>query len=188
MLKGHEGEVAHGTVRRLTEFGAFVEVAGVDGLVHVTDLAWGRVKHPRDVVSVGDEIDVLVLKVDVERKRLSLSAKQAKPRPWDLAPDKYHVGDILEGKVVRIVSFGAFVELEPGLDGLVHISQVSDRHIEKVEDVLHPDDIVPVKVLDVNPTEKRISLSIREAILDQERQEEPAVEEVTAEEAVEDDR
>lgn len=176
MLKSHEGEIARGTVRRITDFGAFVEVAGVDGLVHVTDLAWGRVKHPRDIVSVGDEIEVLVLKVDEERKRLSLSAKQAKPRPWDLAPEKYHVGDIIEGKVVRIVSFGAFVELEPGLDGLVHISQVSDRHIEKVETLLHPDDIVPVKILDVNPAEKRISLSIREALLDRERAEAGEVE------------
>jgi 4-hydroxy-3-methylbut-2-enyl diphosphate reductase len=164
MLKSHENEMTRGVVRRITDFGAFVEVAGVDGLVHVTDLAWGRVKHPRDVVAVGDEIDVVVLKVDVERKRLSLSAKQAKPRPWDLAPEKYHTGEIVQGKVVRIVSFGAFVELEPGLDGLVHISQVADRHVEKVEDVLHPEDIVTVKILDVNPEEKRISLSIREAM------------------------
>jgi (E)-4-hydroxy-3-methyl-but-2-enyl pyrophosphate reductase len=163
MLKTHEGEMTRGIVRRLTDFGAFVEVAGVDGLVHVTDLAWGRVKHPRDVVAVGDEIDVVVLRVDTERKRLSLSAKQAKPRPWDTAPEKYHSGEIVEGKVVRIVSFGAFVELEPGLDGLVHISQVSDRHIEKVEDVLRPDQMVMVKILDVNPADKRISLSIREA-------------------------
>jgi ribosomal protein S1 len=180
MLKSHEGEIARGTVRRLTDFGAFVEVAGVDGLVHVTDLAWGRVKHPRDVVSVGDEIEVLVLKVDVERKRLSLSAKQAKPRPWDLAPEKYHAGEIVEGKVVRIVSFGAFVELEPGLDGLVHISQVANRHIEKVEDVLKPDDIVPVKILDVNPAEKRISLSIREAVMEREFQGEAGAEEEKA--------
>jgi (E)-4-hydroxy-3-methyl-but-2-enyl pyrophosphate reductase len=167
MLKSHEGEMTRGVVRRLTDFGAFVEVAGVDGLVHVTDLAWGRVKHPRDVVAVGDELDVVVLRVDTERKRLSLSAKQAKPRPWDTAPEKYHAGQIVQGKVVRIVTFGAFVELEPGLDGLVHISQVSDRHIEKVEDVLHPEDIVTVKILDVNPTEKRISLSIREAMAEQ---------------------
>ena len=166
MLKSHEGEIAKGTVRRITDFGAFVEVAGIDGLVHVTDLAWGRVKHPRDVVSVGEEIEVLLLKVDIERKRLSLSAKQAKPRPWDMAPDKYHVGEIVQGKVVRIVSFGAFVELEPGLDGLVHISQVSDHHIDRVESVLKPDDVVPVKILDVNPAEKRISLSIREAVSD----------------------
>ena len=175
MLKAHEGEMTKGVVRRLTDFGAFVEVAGVDGLVHVTDLAWGRVKHPRDVVSVGEEIEVVVLKVDTERKRLSLSAKQAKPRPWDLAPEKYHVGDTVRGKVVRIVSFGAFVELEPGLDGLVHISQVSDHHIEKVEDVLHPEEIVRVKILDVNPADKRISLSIREAAAEPD-QEEPAKE------------
>jgi (E)-4-hydroxy-3-methyl-but-2-enyl pyrophosphate reductase len=164
MLKTHEGEMTRGVVRRLTDFGAFVEVAGVDGLVHVTDLAWGRVKHPKDVVAVGDEIDVVVLRVDIERKRLSLSAKQAKPRPWDTAPEKYHSGEIIEGKVVRIVSFGAFVELEPGLDGLVHISQVSDHHIEKVEDVLRPEQMVMVKILDVNPADKRISLSIREAM------------------------
>ncbi len=186
MLKSHEGEIARGTVRRITDFGAFVDVAGVDGLVHVTDLAWGRVKHPRDVVSVGEEINVQVLKVDVERKRLSLSAKQAKPRPWDLAPERYHVGDIVQGKVVRIVTFGAFVELEPGLDGLVHISQVADHHIDKVETVLQPDMIVPVKILDVNPQEKRISLSIREAVAEQPMHEEEAelapVEEQDAEE------
>lgn len=168
LLKSHEGDMAKGTVRRLTDFGAFVEVEGIDGLVHVTDLAWGRVKHPSDVVHVGEEINVIILKVDIERKRLSLSAKMAKPRPWDLAPDKYHVGDIVEGKVVRIVSFGAFVELEPGLDGLVHISQVSNRRVEKVEDVLHPEDKVLVRVLDVNPEAKRISLSIREAMHDEE--------------------
>lgn len=165
VLKAKEGERVVGIVRRLTDFGAFVEVDGVDGLVHVTDLAWGRVKHPRDIVAIGQELEVVILKVDVERKRLSLSAKQARPRPWDVAPQKYHVGDIVEGKVVRIVSFGAFVELEPGLDGLVHISQVATRHIEKVEDVLHPEDLVWVKILDVNPDEKRISLSIREAML-----------------------
>ncbi len=185
MLKSHEGEIARGTVRRITDFGAFVDVAGVDGLVHVTDLAWGRVKHPRDVVSVGEEVNVMVLKVDVERKRLSLSAKQAKPRPWDLAPERYHVGDVVQGKVVRIVSFGAFVELEPGLDGLVHISQVADHHIDKVESVLQPDMIVPVKILDVNPAEKRISLSIREAMHDQAAHEdevELAVEELDGEE------
>ena len=164
-LKTREGEKVIGIVRRLTEFGAFVEVDGIDGLVHVTDLAWGRVKHPKDIVSIGESIEVVILKVDFERKRLSLSAKQARPRPWDVAPQKYHVGDIVEGKVVRIVSFGAFVELEPGLDGLVHISQVSSHHIEKVEDVLRPDDLVWVKILDVNPEEKRISLSIREAML-----------------------
>ncbi len=166
LLKSHEGDMAKGTVRRLTDFGAFVEVEGIDGLVHVTDLAWGRVKHPSDVVHVGEEINVIILKVDIDRKRLSLSAKMAKPRPWDLAPDRYHVGDIVEGKVVRIVSFGAFVELEPGLDGLVHISQVANRRVEKVEDVLHPEDKVLVRILDVNPEAKRISLSIREAAQD----------------------
>lgn len=185
MLKTHEGEMTRGAVRRLTDFGAFVEVAGVDGLVHVTDLAWGRVKHPRDVVAVGDEIDVVVLRVDTERKRLSLSAKQAKPRPWDTAPEKYHAGEIIEGKVVRIVSFGAFVELEPGLDGLVHISQVSDRHIEKVEDVLRPDQKVMVKILDVNPTDKRISLSIREAMAELQAMGEMETKEEAQEEASE---
>ena len=161
------GSVVKGIVRRLADFGAFVDIGGVDGLVHVTDLSWGRVKHPSDVVSVGQEIDVKILNVDPERERISLSYKQTQPRPWTVAGEKYPVGSVVEGKVVRITNFGAFVELEPGLDGLVHISQCALTRIAKVEDAVNVGDIVRVKVLDVNTEAKRISLSIREVLEDE---------------------
>ena len=161
------GSVVKGVVRRLADFGAFVDIGGVDGLVHVTDLSWGRVKHPSDVVSVGQEIDVKILNIDPERERISLSYKQTQPRPWTVAGEKYPVGSVVEGKVVRITTFGAFVELEPGLDGLVHISQCALTRIAKVEDAVNVGDIVRVKVLDVNTEAKRISLSIREVLEDE---------------------
>ena len=157
------GTIVHGIVRRLTDFGAFVDIGGVDGLIHITDLSWGRVKHPSDVVKPGDEVDVLVLALDRERERISLGLKQTKPKPWETAQVNYPVGSICEGKVVRIVTFGAFVELEPGLDGLGHISQIAPTRINKGEDVLHVGDMVRVRILDVNPEAKRISLSIRDA-------------------------
>ena len=166
-LKEKEGEIVKGVVRRLADFGAFVDIGGVDGLVHVTDLSWGRVHHPSEVVSVGEEIDVKILKVEPERERVSLSYKQTRPRPWTVAGEKYPVGSVVEGKVVRITTFGAFVELEPGLDGLVHISQCALTRIAKVEDAVNVGDVVRVKVLDVNTEAKRISLSIREVLEDE---------------------
>lgn len=162
--KLHEGDVVKGIVRRLTDFGAFVDIGGVDGLVHVTDLSWGRVKHPSDVVTPNQEIDVVILSLDPERERIQLGYKQLQPRPWDVAGEKYPVGSIVEGKVVRITTFGAFVELEPGLDGLVHISQCALTRIAKVEDAVQVGQIVRVKVLSVDSEAKRISLSIREAL------------------------
>jgi len=166
-LKEKEGEVVKGVVRRLADFGAFVDIGGIDGLVHVTDLSWGRVHHPSEVVSVGEEIDVKILKVEADRERVSLSYKQTRPRPWTVAGEKYPVGAVVEGKVVRITTFGAFVELEPGLDGLVHISQCALTRIAKVEDAVNVGDVVRVKVLDVNTEAKRISLSIREVLEDE---------------------
>lgn len=168
------GSVVKGVVRRLADFGAFVDIGGVDGLVHVTDLSWGRVQHPSDVVKVGDEIDVKILNVDPARERISLSYKQTRPRPWTVAGEKYPVGSIVEGKVVRITTFGAFVELEPGLDGLVHISQCALTRIAKVEDAVNVGDIVRVKVLDVNTEAKRISLSIKEVLEDEAMEQMPA--------------
>ena len=161
------GSKIHGIVRRITDFGAFVDIGGLDGLIHVTDAAWGRVKHPSDVLSVNQEVDVLILGVDNEKKRISLGYKQLQPKPWTMAGEKYPVGSIVEGKVVRIVPFGAFVALEPTIDGLIHISQVATRRIEKVEDELKVGDIVRCKVLEVNPEAKRISLSRKEATLEE---------------------
>ena len=161
------GSKIHGIVRRITDFGAFVDIGGIDGLVHVTDAAWGRVKHPSDVFSIGQEIEVLVLNVDVEKERVSLGYKQLQPKPWTTAAERYPVGSIVEGKVVRIVPFGAFVALESTIDGLIHISQVAPHRIAKVEDELKVGDIVRCKVLEVNQEAKRISLSRKEAILEE---------------------
>ena len=161
-----EGEVVKGVVRRLTNFGAFVDIGGVDGLVHVSDLAWKRVGHPSEVVSVGQEIDVKIIKLDKERDRISLSLKATQPKLWDIAGEKYVPGSIVTGKVVRIVPYGAFVELEPGLDGMVHISQCAPTRIEKVEDAVKVGDEIRVKILSVDTENKRISLSIREALAD----------------------
>ncbi len=161
------GSKVTGIVRRIADFGAFVDIGGIDGLVHVTDAAWGRVKHPSDIFTIGQEIEVIILNVDVEKERVSLGYKQLQPKPWTLAADKYIVGSIVEGKVVRIVPFGAFVALESTIDGLIHISQVSVHRIAKVEDELKVGDVVRCKVLEVNSEAKRISLSRREALLEE---------------------
>lgn len=178
------GSKVNGIVRRIADFGAFVDIGGIDGLVHVTDAAWGRVKHPSDVFAIGQEIEVIILNVDVEKERVSLGYKQLQPKPWMLAGEKYAVGSIVEGKVVRIVPFGAFVALESTIDGLIHISQVSVHRIAKVEDELKVGDVVRCKVLEVSPEAKRISLSRKEALLE----EDPALAEQVAAEKAERDR
>lgn len=157
------GQIIEGTVQRLTDFGAFVDIGGVDGLVHVSELAWNRVDHPSDVLSEGDKIQVKVLKVFPESERISLSLKETLEGPWDQVSQHIQVGDIIAGTVRRLVSFGAFVEVYPGVEGLVHISQISARHIATPSEVLKENQEVKVKVLDMQTDQKRISLSIREA-------------------------
>lgn len=162
MAELHEGQEIEGTVQRLTQFGAFVDVGGVDGLVHVSEMAWHHVDKPSDVVSEGDQVKVKVLKVDPEKGKISLSIKAAQPGPWESAADKFHTGDVVTGEVKRLVTFGAFVELAPGVEGLVHISQISHKHIGTPQEVLKEGQEVQVKILDINPSEKRVSLSIKE--------------------------
>ncbi|MDQ0088136.1 small subunit ribosomal protein S1 [Paenibacillus anaericanus] len=157
-----EGQVLEGTVQRLTQFGAFVDVGGVDGLVHVSEIAWSHVEKPADVLSEGDKVTVKVLKVDPEKGKISLSIKAAAPGPWETATEQFKIGDIVSGEVRRLVAFGAFVEIAPGVEGLVHISQISHKHIGTPHEVLKEGQTVQVKVLDVNPSEKRVSLSIKE--------------------------
>ncbi len=171
--KLHEGDVIKGIVRRLTDFGAFVDLGGVDGLIHVTDLTWTHVKHPSEVVKPDQEVEVKILGLDPERERIQLGLKQMQPKPWDAVPEKYPEGAVVTGKVVRITTFGAFVELEHGVDGLVHISQCAPTRINKVEDAVKVGDEVQVKVLSVDPEAKRISLSIR-ALQEPEPAEAPA--------------
>lgn len=157
------GQIRRGVVKSLTDFGAFVDLGGVDGLVHISELSWGRPKHPSEVLSVGDEIDVQVLRLDHERGKVSLGYKQTLPDPWSQVEEKYPEGTDVTGRVVRLTTFGAFVELEPGVDGLIHISQLADYRVLKPEDVVNPGETVRVRVLSVRPDEKRISLSLREA-------------------------
>jgi len=158
-----EGQVLKGVVRRLTNFGAFIDIGGVDGLLHVSEIAWGRVEHPRDVLSEGQEVEVQVLGIDREKGKVSLGRKQLLSNPWDTAAANYPPGTVVEGKVLRIAPFGAFVEVEPGIEGLVHISQLAPQHVEKTEDVVQVGDVIPVKVLSVDQNAQRMSLSLKEA-------------------------
>lgn len=155
------GDVIDGTVQRLTDFGAFVDIGGVDGLVHISQLAYYHVETPAEVVSEGDKVKVKVLSVDPESERISLSIKATQPGPWETAKDKIHPGDAIDGTVKRLVPFGAFVELIPGVEGLVHISEISHTHIGTPDEVLSEGQIIKVKVLDVNFDDQRVSLSIK---------------------------
>ncbi|MDO7786487.1 bifunctional 4-hydroxy-3-methylbut-2-enyl diphosphate reductase/30S ribosomal protein S1 [Desulforamulus aquiferis] len=157
-----EGQVVKGVVRRLTQFGAFVDLGGVDGLLHISEMSWHRINHPQDVVQVGDELEVMVLKIDRDNEKISLGLKQVLPNPWDNIEEKYPVGNVFPAKVVRLAPFGAFVQLEPGVEGLVHISHLADRHVAKPDEVVTEGEEVSVKVLSVDTVEKRIRLSIRE--------------------------
>ena len=159
--KLEEGSIVKGKVARLTSFGAFVDLGGVDGLVHVTELSHERNVSPKSVVSVGEEIEVKVLSIDEEAGRVSLSLKATTPGPWDGVEQKLAAGDVVEGKVKRLTDFGAFVEVLPGIDGLVHISQISHKRVENPKDVLSVGQEVNVKVLDVNAAAERVSLSIK---------------------------
>jgi small subunit ribosomal protein S1 len=156
------GQELEGTVQRLTPFGAFVNIGGIDGLVHISELSWQHIDHPSEVVSEGDQVKVQILKLDPQNDRISLSLKATQPGPWQMLSTDLQVGSIVSGKVQRITNFGAFVEVAPGIEGLVHISQVAHRHIATPHEVLKEGQDVQVKILDINPSDKRISLSIKE--------------------------
>ena len=155
------GDVVEGKVARLTNFGAFVDLGGIDGLVHVSEISYERVEKPADVLKVGQEVTVKILSVDADRERVSLSIKATLPEPWDGIEEKAPQGAVLDGKVKRLTSFGAFVEVFPGVEGLVHISQISHQHIATPNDVLKVGQEIKVKGLDVRPDEKRLALSIK---------------------------
>jgi len=159
-----KGEKRKGVITRLAKFGAFVDLGGVDGLIHVSELSWKRVTEPSEIVSVGEEVEVTVLDFDREKSRISLGLKAAAGNPWNNISSTYKTNDIVEGTVVRIMDFGAFVQLPSGIDGLVHLSEISEDRIEKVSDVLKVGDVVKVKIGDINEKDRRISLSIKEAL------------------------
>ena len=155
------GKKYHGVVKSLTSYGAFVDIGGIDGMVHVSELSWGRVHNPAEVVSVGDEIDVYVIGFDKEKRKISLGYKDPDANPWAMFNTKYQVGDVAEVKIVKLMPFGAFAEVLPGVDGLIHISQIANRRIGKPEDVLTVGDVTEAKIIAVDDEKHKISLSIR---------------------------
>jgi len=148
------GKVFKGTVKSLTDFGAFVDIGGVDGLIHISELSWTRVKHPSEVLKVGDEVEVTVLEFDKEKKKVSLGYRKMEDNPWYKIEEKYKVGDVVKVTVLRFAPFGAFVELEKGVDGLVHISQISSKRLAKVEDALEIGMKVDAKIIEVDGENK----------------------------------
>lgn len=170
-------DVVEGTVMRFTDYGAFVDLGGIDGLLHISEISWGKLKHPKEVLHIGDKVKVKILSMNAEKGKISLGLKQTTPEPWSVINEKYSVGEIVSGRVVQIKEYGAFVELEPGLDGLVHISEVANKRVENIADELEVGQAVEAKILDIDMERKRISLSIKQAL--------PAYEEAYEEEAYE---
>ena len=163
LSKLSKGMRLKGTVSSIVDFGAFVDLGGIDGLVHISELSWNHVNHPSEVVKVGDEVEVEVLDVDLQRERISLGLKQTTEDPWIKLVESYPVGSIVDGKVTKTVPFGAFVELGQSIEGLVHISEMAMRHIDTPAQVVKPGDMVKVKVMEINPDRRRISLSMKAA-------------------------
>ena len=163
-----EGQIIRGTVKRLVDYGAFIDIGGVDGLAHISDLSWDHVKHPSDVLSVDQEVDVFVKSFDPETKRISLSIKDTVRDPWLDKAERYQEGGHIQGKVIKLTDFGAFMEIEPGFDGLIPMGELAEKKIEKAEEVVHVGDIVKVKILHIDMKKKRISLSITKAAKDAE--------------------
>lgn len=176
-----EGDVVDGVVKNVTDFGAFVDLNGVDGLLHISEMSWGRVEHPKKVFKVGDELKVLVKEINGEK--IALSLKFDETNPWINAAEKFAVGTVLKGKVARMTDFGAFVELEPGVDALLHVSQISREHVAKPADVLNIGDEIEAKIVDFNEEEKKISLSMK--VLQPEVEEKEETEETAEAEVVE---
>jgi small subunit ribosomal protein S1 len=157
-----EGDIRRGTVSGLCNFGAFVDLGGADGLVHISELAWYRVKHPREVLSVGDGVDVYVLRLDYNRRRIGLSIKRLQPDPWTLVDEKYQVGQLVQGKITNVVDFGAFARLEPGVEGLIHISQLAERNVGHPSNVVEMGEELTLRVISVDARRRRIGLSLRQ--------------------------
>ncbi len=159
-----KGEVRKGTVSSIVQFGAFVDLGGVDGLVHVSELSWKHIDHPSEVVDVGDEVEVEVLDVDLERERVSLSLKATQEDPWRQFARQHYVGEFIEGKVTKLVPFGAFVKVAEGIEGLVHISELAEAHVELPEQVVKVNDTITVRIIDIDDIRRRISLSLKQAV------------------------
>jgi small subunit ribosomal protein S1 len=157
------GQVVEGKISNIVDFGAFVDLDGIDGLIHISELSWSHVNHPSEVLEIGQTVRVKVLDIDRERQRISLGLKQTQEDPWQRVLDSYGAGDVLEGKVTKVVAFGAFVQIVPGVEGLVHISELAEHHVESPSEVVEPGGEVRVKILEIDDERRRISLSIRRA-------------------------
>ena len=157
------GQTVRGTVKRLVDYGAFIDIGGIDGLAHISDLAWDRVKHPGEVLSVGQELDVYIKNVDFEAKRISLSVKDTMRDPWFDRAERYAEGDHIEGRIIKLTDFGAFMEIEPHFDGLIPMGELSEKRIERADEAVHTGDVVTVKLIRLDMKKKRISLSITRA-------------------------
>jgi small subunit ribosomal protein S1 len=155
------GQVVEGAISNIVEFGAFVDLDGIDGLIHISELSWSHVNHPSEILNIGDVVPVKVLDIDRERQRISLGLKQTQEDPWQRVMDTYNVGDVLEGKVTKVVSFGAFVEILDGVEGLVHISELAQHHVENPREVVNQGDTVKVKILEIDSERRRLSLSVK---------------------------
>ena len=156
-------DVVEGTVMRFTDYGAFVDLGGIDGLLHISEISWGKLKHPKEVLQIGDKVKVMILSMNEEKGKISLGLKQTTPEPWTVINEKYAVDQVVEGKVVQIKEYGAFIELEPGLDGLVHISEVANKRVSNIAEDLELGQAVEAKILEIDTERKRISLSIKQA-------------------------
>ncbi|MEE0516971.1 MAG: 30S ribosomal protein S1, partial [Anaerovoracaceae bacterium] len=160
----HVDDVVEGTVMRFTDYGAFVDLGGIDGLLHISEISWGKLKHPKEVLQIGDKVKVKILSMNEEKGKISLGLKQTTPEPWSVINENYEVGQVVSGKVVQIKEYGAFVELEPGLDGLVHISEVANKRVSDIAEELELGQDVEAKILDIDTERKRISLSLKQAM------------------------
>jgi small subunit ribosomal protein S1 len=156
-----EGDVLTGRVSGLRDFGIFVDLGGADGLVHISELAWHRIEHPREVIKVGDEIEVEVLKLDRKEQRISLSRKRRLPNPWDTVEERYHINQLVEGTITRIVDYGAFAEIEPGIEGLLHLSQLSRNAVENAHEVVNEGETHLLRIVSIDPDRQRIGLSLK---------------------------
>ena len=160
----HVGDVVEGTVMRFTEYGAFVDIGGIDGLLHISEISWGKLKHPQEALKIGEKVQVKILSMNTEKGKISLGLKQNKPEPWTVIDENYQVGQTITGKIVQIKDYGAFVELEPGLDGLVHISEIAYKRVTNIADEISVGQEVSAKILEIDKERKRISLSIKETL------------------------
>lgn len=158
------GDIVEGTVMRFTDYGAFVDIGGIDGLLHISEISWGKLKHPQEALKIGQKINVKILSMNEEKGKISLGLKQTTPEPWSVINENYEVGQVVEGKVVQIKEYGAFVELEPGLDGLVHISEIAHKRVTNIADEISIGQMVNAKILEIDEEKRRISLSIKETL------------------------